>query len=73
MDLIGIYYNKLSRHKDMFDSSYNDLSRTVQDVDQLNGRMPVGGKIGPPVTVVMNGNTGIFKIIEMLINGLFHI
>ena len=57
----------------MFDTSYDDLSCSVKNIEQFDGRMLVGGKIRTTVTVIMNVDTGIFEIIEMLINSLFHI
>ena len=72
MDLIRIYYNKFSWDKSMFHAYHKNLRCTVEDIDQLNSRMPVGRKIGASVGVLLNGNIGFFQIIEVLVNGLFH-
>ena len=54
MDLIRIYYNKFSWDKSMFHASHKNLRCTVEDIDQLNSRMPVGRKIGASVGVIVN-------------------
>ena len=66
------YNNKFPCHQGVFFAAYGDFRSAVQDIEQFNGRMPVGWEIRTTVGLIADGDIFSLQVIQMSVKRSLH-